>query len=61
MDITEEEHETAGPAKPKRKKDGICIICGAKAGFFIRGVPSDTYCEECSDELFGKGALDKIE
>jgi hypothetical protein len=61
MDITEEEQNQEISEKPKPKKSAMCIICGAKAEFFIRGVPSDTYCGECADDLFGREGLDTIE
>jgi hypothetical protein len=37
---------------PAPNKDPICIICGAKAEFCMRGLPNNTYCRECAESYF---------
>jgi len=60
MDITDQEDEEEISEAPAPKKSPVCIICGNKAEFCVRGVPKDSYCRECAEECFGIDALDRI-
>lgn len=44
----EEEFSSSAP-----KKSPVCIICGAKAEFCMRGLHKNTYCKECAEAYFG--------
>jgi len=30
----------------------VCIICGAKAEYCMRGIPKNTYCRKCAEAYF---------
>ncbi|MBC8494906.1 hypothetical protein H8D36_02005 [archaeon] len=43
------------------KERTTCIMCGATAEFCMRGIPSNTYCKDCTKEYFKLlGYLDKL-
>ena len=55
-----DEGEEVAP-KLKSRKSPVCIVCGAKAEFCMRGIPKNTYCRGCAEAYFGLlDYLDKL-
>jgi hypothetical protein len=39
-------------SSPAPGKNPVCIVCGLKAEFCMRGLPKNTYCRDCAEAYF---------